>query len=292
MNTVPLESVTNWQNWIALSSAKTTTAAYTYEIDRLMSFYPGRDPRELGLNELTAYLAQRKVDGLGQAAIYRATNALRSFYGFHFGESSPARLIPMKKPPYRTQRSLSFEQVSQLLASIDTSTPIGKRNLALVSFMIDTGFRASEVCRLNDEQVDLRNRIAWVVVKGGQEGFGAFSEETAAYCDTWRSFRAKIAQSAAFFVGFEIHRPGQRLTREGLTDIIRAIGRNADLKISPHDLRRTFATLYTLMGAPSRLVQVAGRWNDIKLVQRYTPAITAKAIDPYSPVAAIVHGKV
>jgi integrase/recombinase XerC len=280
------DSFTHWNNWIALNAAQTTIAAYTYEIERLMKFHPGRDPAGFDLNDLTAYLAQRKSDGLGQAALYRATNALRSFYKFHCGDQSPAKKLPLKKPPLHQQRSLTMEQVSDLLASIDTSLPIGRRNLALVSFMIDTGFRASEVCRINDCQVDLKNRLAWVTIKGGQDGFGAFCEETATYCATWRAERLNRARCEAFFVGFELHRPGQRLTREGLTDIIRAIGRNADIKLSPHDLRRTFATLAILMGAPSRLVQVAGRWSNLALVERYTQAITAKAIDPYSPVAA------
>lgn len=280
------DSIIIWKNWLVLNVAETTIAAYTYEMGRLMAFYPGRDPRDLGLDALTAYLAQRKQTGLGPAALYRATNALRSFYRFHHGSESPARQLPMKKPKWRMQRSLTLEQVSDLLSSIDTSKPIGKRNLALVSLMIDTGFRASEICRLNDVQVDLTNRLAWVRIKGGQDGFGAFSEETAAYCATWRAERGEIAQCEAFFVGFELHRPGQRLTREGLTDIVRAIGQNAGLRLSPHDLRRTFATLSILMGAPSRLVQVAGRWSDLRLVERYTQTITAKAIDPYSPVAA------
>lgn len=280
------ESVSNWRNWLVLNAAETTIEAYLYEVDRLMKFYPGQDPREFGLDVLTAYLASRKQSGLGPAALYRATNALRSFYKFHCGAESPAKNLPMKKPKWSKQRSLTLEQVGDLLASIDTSRPIGKRNLALVSFMIDTGFRASEICRLNDEQVDLKNRLAWVRVKGGQDGFGAFSEATAAYCLTWRAERGQIARCEAFFVGFELHRPGNRLTREGLTDIIRAIGQGAGLRLSPHDLRRTFATLAILMGAPSRLVQIAGRWSDLKLVERYTQSITAKAIDPYSPVSA------
>jgi site-specific recombinase XerD len=280
------DSFTNWRNWLALEAAHTTIEAYAYEMGRLMQFHPGRDPIGFDLNDLTAYLAKRIEDGLGPAAVYRATNALRSFYKFHYGSESPARKLPLKKPKWHKQRSLSLEQVSDLLVSIDTSTPIGKRNLALVSFMIDTGFRASEICRLNDVQVDLKTRLAWVKIKGGQDGFGAFSEETAAYCATWRAVRSEMTRCEAFFVGFELHRPGNRLTREGLTDIIRSIGKGAGLRLSPHDLRRTFATLSILMGAPSRLVQIAGRWSDLKLVERYTQTITAKAIDPYSPISA------
>jgi site-specific recombinase XerD len=286
------ESVTNWRNWLELNSAKTTVAAYAYEVRRLMEFYSDRDPKRLDANDLLAYLANRKQNGLGEAAIYRATNALRSFYKFNSGKRSPARNLPMKKPQLHQQRTLNFKQVDDLLASIDTSVPIGKRNLALVCLLMDTGFRSSEICRINVDQVDLQTRLAWVTIKGGQDGFGAMSEETAAYCATWLAERESIAKCEAFFVGFELHRPGNRLTREGLTDIVHAIGRNAGFTLSPHDLRRTFATQAILLGASSRLVQVAGRWKDLKLVERYTMTITAKALEPYSPVSASVARRV
>lgn len=288
----PFESVTRWQDWLTLNAAKTTTAAYTYEVRRLMMFYPDRDPREMDFNELISYLASRKQGGLGEAAIYRATNALKSFYRHACGKRSPAKNLPMKKPALRQQRTLTFDQVDDLLASIDTSTPIGRRNLALVCLAMDTGFRASELCRINDDQVDLRSRLAWVKIKGGKEGFGAFSEDTAQFCAMWRAERERMACCEAFFVGFELHRPGHRLTREGLTDIVHAIGRNAGIKLSPHDLRRTMATQMILLGAPSRLVQVGGRWGDLKQVERYTLPITAAAVAPYSPVTAAVNRRV
>jgi hypothetical protein len=37
-------------------------------------------------------------------------------------------------------------------------------------------------------------------------------------------------------------------------------------------------------GAPSRVIQVAGRWSDIAMVERYTRTIEAEAIQPYLPM--------
>lgn len=284
-------SIESWCNYLSLQLSPTTIKAYAYELTRLAAHFHNRDLCALTFDNLTAYLSHRRETGAGQSAIYRATNAIRSFYRFHLGADSPAQRLPLRKPPLRRQRSLTFEQVSDLLASIDTSSPIGRRDLALVSFAIDTGFRATELCRITDQAVDLDHRLAYTVIKGGQMGFGAFSVETGVYCATWRADRASIARSDNFFVGFEGHRRGEPLTPDGLRCLMRRLGRRAGLPaLSPHDLRRTFATLTTLLGAPSRLVQVGGRWADLKLVERYTQAISPDAIAPYSPISAALRG--
>jgi integrase/recombinase XerD len=283
-------SITTWRNWLQLCAAPTTIDAYTYELTRLATHFPDRDLCALTFNDLTAYLAHRREIGAGQSTIYRATNALKSFYKFHCGKRSSAARLPLHKPPLTKQRSLTLDQISALLATCDTSTPIGRRDLALISFAIDTGFRSAELCRIADTAVDVQNRLAYVVIKGGQTGFGTFSEETAAFCATWRADRASVARSGAFFVGFEGHRPGEQLTPEGLRCLMRRLGQRAGLNaLSPHDLRRTFATITTLLGAPSRIVQIGGRWSDLRLVERYTQTINPDAIAPYSPIKAAVH---
>ena len=56
-------------------------------------------------------------------------------------------------------------------------------------------------------------------------------------------------------------------------------------------LRRTFATIAIKAGAPTRVVQAAGRWGDVSMVERYTADITADDFDRYSPVEALMNGR-
>jgi hypothetical protein len=44
----------------------------------------------------------------------------------------------------------------------------------------------------------------------------------------------------------------------------------------------TFATLSTENGAPTRLVQLAGRWKDIRMVETYTRTLQPEKIKPFS----------
>jgi integrase len=93
-----------------------------------------------------------------------------------------------------------------------------------------------------------------------------------------------VNNTDAVFVGVGGSKPGQRLTTSGLRVIVRKWGDGAGLgQISPHVFRRTFATLATIGGAPSRMVQLAGRWSRIEEVERYTRALTLDRFYDYLP---------
>jgi site-specific recombinase XerD len=197
-------------------------------------------------------------------------------------------LLELPAPKFRHQRCLTSDQAFAVLLACNTSTAHGWRDLAMQALMLDSGLRESEVCRLEISKINLKERMLYVVVKGGQEMFGSFSVETSNYLSTWFAYREKIATCPNVFVAMYT---GKALTPDGLRSIFKYIGQAAGLDAySPHDLRRTFATLATLFGAPARVLQEAGRWHDLELVQRYTESITVKAMDKYSPVSGIMRG--
>ena len=50
-------------------------------------------------------------------------------------------------------------------------------------------------------------------------------------------------------------------------------------------------TLAHQMGAPTRIVQIAGRWNDILQVEQYTRALRPEDFAPYAPVSRLMNGR-
>ena len=59
-------------------------------------------------------------------------------------------------------------------------------------------------------------------------------------------------------------------------------------KLSPHDFRRTFATLGTILGGPTWVMMVGGRWRHHETFYSYLRSISLEQIDPYSPVMAVM----
>jgi integrase len=220
----------------------------------------------------------------GNAQQRMALQAVKNYIKWKYGESHPALLAKIKVTKGKAQRSLNREQALALLASFDPSTPKGARDLAIAALAIDTGLRLAELCRLKLADVDLSKTELQVIIKGGDYGRARFSPETANLINTWLYYRSKKSQAETLFTN---SRTGKPLTREGLQTIVKKWGKDLGIKLSPHDLRRTFATLATLNGAPNRIVQVAGRWKTADMVERYTQNIEQDAISDYLPISRL-----
>lgn len=245
---------------------------------RILASLP--DTSTLTPADLLAYISR---PGWGPSTRHTALYACRKFIAWRHGPNHPALAARLKRTNAKPQRVLSVEKALELLASFDPHSPQGSRDLALAALMLDTGLRASEICRLALDDVDIQQRHLKVIVKGGQWKTAVFSEQTALYISAWLSYRPPT-KSPALFVSFHHRRHGQPLTRAGLQGIVKAWGRKIDIKLSPHDFRRSFATLSVIFGAPTRVVQVAGRWNTLDMVTRYTASLDQSAIEPYLPV--------
>jgi integrase/recombinase XerD len=103
-------------------------------------------------------------------------SALRSFFRFlraaGLREDRLEEAVPMV-PHRRTGlvRHLDPERFEQLIASLDSSSPRGLRDRAIILCMARLGLRASEVVQLRLEDVDWRN--ATVRVRARKTGHGA-----------------------------------------------------------------------------------------------------------------------
>lgn len=267
-----------WLDRLELSGkAARTLAAYGNEINRLAAWCAPREVGTLTRDDIERYLLERKRGGLGASALGVIVCACKSFYRFI---GSSASVDGLKSPPVKSQiqRTLTEAEALAVLAAIDSGTITGKRDLALIGFMLATGLRAAEVCRLRLADIDLMNRAFSVLVKGGNVRNGIFDEAAAALLDSWLAVRPDVAGPDVDTVFVSLHRAqdkrGQKLTREGIKLLCKHIAARAGVRhFSPHALRRTFATLSVENGCPTRLVQEAGGWKSLVMVETYTRAI-------------------
>jgi integrase len=244
---------------------------------------------ELGdLETLTAEQFRKWLFGKptwGGAMRWLAFSCLKAYIRWSYGSHHPALKLRIKREPAAPGRALTAGQAAQLLASFDPDTPKGKRDLALCSLLLDTGLRESEVCRLDLDHLGLSERLLSVIVKGGQWEFAVYSEITAAKLADWLKVRAARHGVRNVFVSVGGNTPGAALTPSGLRRIVHYWGESLGWKkLAPHDFRRSFATLSTIGGAPSRMVQVGGRWSNILMVEHYTQRLQLEDFRKYTPV--------
>lgn len=267
-----------------------TIETYAHYLEGMAEYLGVRDPGDVTPDDLRAWLSAHKT--WGASSRHLAIVATRGFFSWCVGEgNSPAARLRLPKRRPKPQRTLSADEVEVLMAACDTSTPKGVRDLAMITLMIDTGLRVTETCRLLCDDVDLAERRLVVQVKGGSWGRAVFGIYTAGMLAEWITYRGLFAEDdvGEVFVSIGGNSPGEAMTRDGVRANFYKLSAKAGIeRVSPHALRRTFATLALKGGAPSRLVQVAGRWSDITMVERYSQAIQPEDFDPYSPVNRIM----
>jgi integrase/recombinase XerD len=295
MNT-PIDKVANWIDWLSIDSATTTCEAYRWELRHFEAWAAQtleRDVLSLKPDDLARYFAQRRaLDKVGDATIRRSVNALKAFYQYALGRKSPAKNLKAPSIKRKRQRTLNSSLAFQVMLSPDTSTVRGKRDLAVICLGLSSGLRESELCHLLLGEVDMEHGRLTTKVKGGDDGDGVFGFDTAAALSSWLAVRVAAPGVETVFVSVGGNTPGRPITPSGLRVIFRRIAADAGLPhLSPHDLRRTFATLSHRNGAPSRIVQVAGRWHDLRQVEGYTQALEAEDFAPYDPVSRLMGPK-
>ena len=247
-------TITRWTQWLSVRYAQTTVRSYTWELRQFNAYLnDALNATEITLDHLTAYIESRRKRAVGDEAIHRTASAFRNFFRFACGDQSPAQKLPWPRIKRHKQRSLNAAEMSQLLAACDPQTNVGTRDLALLSLFLDTGLRASEICRLKLKETDVKRRRLTVVIKGGNESERAFSQETAERIRAWLEVRREYALPGTLTVFTSIGglTPGQALTVGGLHRIFAYLAQRAKWErgLSPHELRRAFARISTQAGA-------------------------------------------
>jgi integrase len=291
-----VDVIATWVDWLRIGSSSTTCEAYGWELRHFERWCVSKALEVLTVSkaDIARYLSERRMlRQASDATVRRSVNALRNFYGYALGSKSPAKSIKAPSPKKRKQRTLNWKQALDVMAACDTSDALGRRNLAIICLGLDSGLREAELCRLSVAQLDLSAFRLVVRVKGGNDGDGIFGPHTVAALSSWLADRPSYAAPGVetVFVSIGGDTPGRSITPSGLRCIFRRIGRQAGLVggFSPHDLRRSFATMSHQLGAPTRIVQVAGRWSDLQMVERYTQALSVADMAPYSPVSHILN---
>jgi integrase/recombinase XerD len=162
------------------------------------------------------------------------------------------------------------------------------RDLALVLVLLDTGIRASECCHLSLDDVDLEGRSLLVRNgKGQKDRLVFFSDLTARALRRWLACRPADVVDDAVFLS---QKTGAALTRNSLAVAVKRLGARAGINgasISPHTLRRTFATRWILNGGDSHSLQRMMGHASIRQAEVYVHLASgdvATAHQRYSPV--------
>lgn len=254
-----------------------TLVAYGRDTRQFVAFIRGEGVT--AWDQVTPHLARRYVAFLvrryARSAVARHLSAIRTFYRFLYRDGhvsrNPLALVSAPRRQRRLPKFLTPDEVRAVLRAPDVSTPLGRRDRAVLELLYATGMRVGELValRLSDLQGDGELRVTG---KGRKERVVLVTDAAQAamrqYLRTGRPELARRRATEAVFVNAH----GGPLTDRGVRVIVDRVLRKTALarRISPHVLRHTFATHLLDGGADLRVVQELLGHVNLATTQIYT----------------------
>jgi integrase/recombinase XerD len=239
-----------------------TLQSYRDSLKLLLQFAAGKkqdpsqlDVEQLGVEKVTAFLQSLELGRHNRVSTRNVRlSAIHSFFRYLGGEYPEHLLqaqrilsIPFKRTGNRQIEHLDFDEIQAVLKAVDIDAGNGRRDLALLSLMFNTGARVSEIVGLQTGDLCLAAPCSVLL-----RGKGA-KERT---CPIWAETAALLlklieqndlppSRSAPLFLNDR----GTRLTRFGIRLIlnkyvVKAASSRSSLKskrLHPHSIRHSTA---------------------------------------------------
>ena len=243
----------------------------------------------ISLGDIQKYRMQlhRKEDDYGKRLSVKTQNyyliAVRAMLKYllrHDKDVLAPDKIELAKVEDRVVDFLDRDELERLFGAVKISARTGKRDRAILECLYSTGLRVSELCNLNRDQVDLKQKEFAITGKGRKVRIVFLSDRAVEYIQEYLATRddnyAPLFISASNRSKGEIDITGKgekfRLQRDTVEKVVQKYRRNAGIikNVTPHTLRHTFATELLKNGADIRSVQEMLGHASITTTQIYT----------------------
>jgi integrase/recombinase XerC len=280
------------------NASQHTVRAYESDLAQFFEFLAERDFDHLNIR---AFLGDLHKRGNTRASAARKLAAIRTFGRYLRREGivdgDPAALVGTPKREHRLPAHLGEGEMSKLMEMPDVSTPLGRRDRAILELFYASGLRLSELVGLNLEDVNLSGRMVRVLGKGGKERIVPFNKSAESAIRAWltdlghwgqtpdvptRTRRGQTPprkRGQALFVNYQ----GGRLSTRSVDRLVRkyVAAFSTRFGISPHALRHSFATHLLERGADLRAIQELLGHARLSTTQRYTHVNAAQLLETY-----------
>jgi len=255
---------------------------------------------ELNLNSFRKFVKYLDSFGYSNNTVIRKYASLTNFFKFlennDFLKNPLSQHIMPPKKHHRLYSFLSMSEVDKLLESINISCAKDVRDRAIIEFMYSTGARVSEVENICIEDIDIEKSEARVFGKGRKYRTVYLNSEAVFWIKEYIKKRNEFLYSSRSgsynYNGSKnlkaeshvfLNRFGKKLSARGIRNIVKKYMEisKIDKKISPHDIRHTFATHMLQEGAGIREIQELLGHENISTTQIYTHLNIKKIKEDY-----------
>ena len=284
---------------IERGASEHTVRSYATDLEAYLRWCmrKGVDPRAVTHRQLRAYLGDMDAARYARTTINRHLSSLRGFYGWMklVGaiDADPAGALSGPKQGRHLPHVLQGQQMESLLCVHGPTdlqgrkreqTPADMRDQAILEFLYASGARISEASGLKMSDVDFASHLVRVFGKGRKERIIPLHDlcvrTMRAYLEHARPQLLGQKATDRFFVSNRGNPMSPDAMRKMFKKTVRAAG--LDERLSPHDMRHTFATDLLDGEADLRSVQEMLGHSSLSTTQIYTHLSPARLKDAHS----------
>ena len=223
-----------------------TVNRYRYELNRLLS-YVNKSVSDILPGDISGYMRMyKKIRQVSNQTLKNVRTVYSSFFTWLRDRGrirkNPMMLVEDVKVESVIRKPYSDEDREKMFRACTTL-----RDKAMLEFLYSTAVRVSELARLDRKDIRFGTKDIIVYGKGAKERRVYLNDRTNMYMREY--LQGRTDDNPALFVGVRI--PHGRMTKAGIEDAIRRIGRRAGVeKAHPHRFRRTALTNALNRGMP------------------------------------------
>ncbi len=233
--------------------------------------------------------AKKPINSTTVQKYYRALSSLVNFLiRDEVLDISPLVKIKVPRAEKKVVKSLSSTEVSQLILHFG-DTFEGIRNRAIILVLVDCGLRLGELLNIKSVDINMEQQLIKADGKTG-ERVVRFGSTTAKALRKYLKLRNSING----------HNESLWLTEKGITlkdssveTLFIKLSRKTGIRVHPHLLRHTFATLWLRNGGDSLMLQRLLGHTTLMMTNRYCQAVgcydAIEAHKRYSPGDGLIH---
>ncbi len=249
---------------------------YNYAIPQMFNSRSGI-PLETQACELTeehlrrycASLRDRQFKGrsLSSSTINGHVRCIRAFCSWLYrNQYTEIHLLKDFRPPKVIKQTIDVLSDAEVTVLLQAAA-LYRRDVAIVSLMLDSGLRASELTGAKIADLDVNRGTVKVLGKGRRERIVSFGRSTSKYITSYMLHeRPNDCLSERIFVSSI----GRNMNRGSLYQLfVRLRGRSGISRLHPHLLRHSFASSFLLAGGSAFLLKEALGHSSMDMVLHY-----------------------
>lgn len=233
-------------------------------------------------NDLRAYLADRRAEGLGNASAARELSALRGFLRFIGGTNASVPQMRGPRVKKGLPRPVSPAEALQLAQDVEDNARegwVGARDFALLLLLYGAGLRIGEALSLTGTALPLGETLRVTGKRNKTRIVPILPAVATAVSRYVEACPYPIAKDTPLFLGARGGPLQPGVVRASVRSARRALG--LPERTTPHALRHSFATHLLAGGADLRSLQELLGHASLASTQVYTAVDAAHLLDIY-----------